>query len=78
MANEIVPSRMAKALKEIDRLRALIAYRCTRDDIREIKIPLEKDISDLRAAVDALERFKLRERSEWDRPNDRRRNENPR
>jgi hypothetical protein len=46
---------MANALKEIDHLRALIAYRCTRDDIREINEPLKKDIADLRAAVDALD-----------------------
>ncbi len=40
MANEIVPYKMANALKEIDRLRALVAYRCTRDNIRKINEPL--------------------------------------
>jgi hypothetical protein len=40
MANEIVPYQMSKALQEIDRLRALIAWRCSRDDIREIHEPL--------------------------------------
>jgi hypothetical protein len=60
MANEIVPNRMADPLKEIDRRRALIAYRCTRDDIREINEPLTKDISDLRAAIDALDAATLR------------------
>ena len=46
---------MSKALSEIDRIRALIAWRCRRDDIREIHEPIKKDIADLRAAVDALE-----------------------
>ena len=55
MANEIVPLNMSKALDEIDRLRALIVWRCTRYDIRLIHEPLKKDIADLRAAVDALE-----------------------
>jgi hypothetical protein len=55
MANEIVPYQMSKALQQIDRLRALITWRCSRDDIREIHEPLKKDIADLRAAVHALE-----------------------
>jgi hypothetical protein len=46
MANEIVPYNMTKALREIDRLRALIAWRCTRDEIRDITVPLKKDIAD--------------------------------
>lgn len=54
MANEIVPYQMANALKEIERLQALISYRRTRDDIREIKESLKKDITDLKNAVDAL------------------------
>jgi hypothetical protein len=29
MANEIVPYNMSKALREIDRLRALIEWRCS-------------------------------------------------
>jgi hypothetical protein len=33
----------------------LIAWRCKRDDIREIHEPIKKAIADLRAAVDALE-----------------------
>ena len=36
MNNAIVHYNMSKALNEIDRLRALIAWRCKRDDIREI------------------------------------------
>ena len=55
MNNAIVPYNMSKALNQIDRLRALISWRCRRDDIREIHEPLKKDIADLRAAVDALE-----------------------
>jgi hypothetical protein len=55
MANEIVPDNMSKALNQIDRLRGLIVYRCTRGDIRLINEPLRKDIADLRAAVDALD-----------------------
>ena len=55
MANEIVPYQRSKALQEIDRLRALITWRCNRDDIRQTREPLKKDIADLRAAVDALE-----------------------
>jgi hypothetical protein len=56
MANEIVPYQMSKALDHIHRLRALIEWRCTRDDIRTIHEPLKADITGLRAAVDALER----------------------
>jgi hypothetical protein len=56
MANEIVPYQMSKALEELHRLRALIEWRCTRDDIRIIYEPLKADIASLRAAVDALER----------------------
>jgi hypothetical protein len=56
MNNAIVPYNMSKALQEIDRLRALIAWRCKRDDIRQIHELLKKDIADLRAAVDALDR----------------------
>ena len=55
MANEIVPDNISKALNQIDRLRALIVYRCTQEDIRLINEPLRKDIADLRAAVDALD-----------------------
>jgi len=65
MNNAIVPYNMSKARNQIDRLRALIAWRCRRDDIREIHEPLKKDIADLRAAVDALEyAFK----TEWTKP----------
>jgi hypothetical protein len=56
MANEIVPYEMSKALDQIHRLRALIEWRCTRDDIRAIHEPLKADIANLRAAVDALDR----------------------
>ena len=66
MANEIVPDNMSKALNQIDRLRGLIAYRCTRGDIRLINEPLRKDIVDLRAAVDALDHAY---RKESKRPN---------
>lgn len=55
MANEIVADNKSKALNQIDRLRGLIVYRCTRGDIRLINEPLRKDIADLRAAVDALD-----------------------
>ena len=55
MANEIVPYRISKALKEIDRLRALIEWRCNRDDIRKIHEPLNADIADLRKSVAALD-----------------------
>jgi hypothetical protein len=55
MANEIVPYRMRDALNEIYRLRALIEWRCTRDDITIIHEPLKADIANLRTAVDALE-----------------------
>jgi hypothetical protein len=37
LANEIVPYQMTKALDEIDRLRSVIIYRCSRDDIRQIQ-----------------------------------------
>ena len=46
---------MSKCLEKIHRLRALIEWRCTRDDIRTIHEPLKADIAGLRAAVDALE-----------------------
>jgi hypothetical protein len=66
MANEIVPYQMSKALEELHRLRALIEWRCTRDDIRIIHEPLKADIASLRAAADALERaFEV----EKDQPN---------
>jgi hypothetical protein len=45
-----------RALDEIDRLRALIAYRCTKDDIREIQEPIKADIAQFRGTVDALEK----------------------
>jgi hypothetical protein len=56
MANEIVPYQMSKALEEIHRLRALMEWRMTRDDIRVIHVPLKADIARLRVAVDALDR----------------------
>jgi hypothetical protein len=56
MANEIVPYQMSKALDEIFKIRALIEWRCTRDDIRIVHKPLKAHIASLRAAVDALER----------------------
>jgi hypothetical protein len=43
------------SLKEIDRLRALIEWRCIRDDIRKIHEPIKADIADLRKTVDALD-----------------------
>ncbi len=55
MANELVPYQMANALKEIDRLSTLIKYRCTREDIREIKILLEKDLADFAGRGDCLD-----------------------
>jgi hypothetical protein len=36
---------------EIDRFRALIAWRCRGDDIMEIHEPIKKDIADLRAPL---------------------------
>ena len=56
MANEIVPYQMSNALNQIHRPRALIEWRCTRDDIRAIHESLKADITNLRAAVDALDR----------------------
>jgi hypothetical protein len=47
---------MSNALDQIHRLRALIEWRCTRDDIRAIREALKADIAHLKAAVDALER----------------------
>jgi hypothetical protein len=46
---------MRDALNEIYRLRALIEWRCTRDDITMIHEPLKADFANLRTAVDALE-----------------------
>jgi hypothetical protein len=66
MANEIIPYQMSKCLGEIHRLRALIEWRCTRDDIRVIHEPLKADIARLRAAVDALDRAF---QGEKDKPN---------
>jgi hypothetical protein len=66
MANEIVPYQMSKALEEIHRLRALMEWRLTRDDIRVIHEPLKADIAHLRAAVDALDRAF---QTEKDKPN---------
>jgi hypothetical protein len=56
MANKFVPYQMRNALDQIDRLRALIGWRLTRDDIRAIHEQLKADITNLRAAVDALDR----------------------
>jgi hypothetical protein len=66
MANKIVPYQMSKVLDEIYKIRALIEWRCTRDDIRIIHEPLKADIASLRTVVDAFERaFE----AEKDKPN---------
>jgi hypothetical protein len=38
---------MSKALKEIDRIRALIEWRCNRGEIRKIHEPLKADVADV-------------------------------
>ena len=70
MANELVPCQMSKALDQNHRLRELIEWRCTRDDIGVIHEPLRADIAGLHAAVDSLERaFKVeKERANGTRP----------